>query len=72
MIGIGRDKKEPKTGYVDRKVGGSEHCFNCEHFIKSTSGCNGPKMKELSKQPKLPNGDVKVHAVGLCNFWEKD
>lgn len=71
MIGIGRTRPEPKTGYVDRKVGGREHCFNCHHFKKEESGCDGPKMKELSKQPKLKNGDVKVHAVGLCNFWEE-
>jgi hypothetical protein len=62
--------KEPKTGYQSHHPGSSEHCFNCEHFVKSESGCNGPKMKELSKQPRLPNGDVKVHAVAYCKFWE--
>ena len=61
---------EPKTGYVPHKPG-SEHCFSCEHFVKSESGCNGPKMKELSQQPKLENGDVKAHAVAWCRFWEK-
>lgn len=64
-------KPEAKTDYVPRKVGGREHCFNCEHFVESTDGCNGPKMKELSKQPRLPNGDVKVHPVALCKFWEE-
>jgi hypothetical protein len=67
-------KPEPKTGYVNRKVG-SEHCFSCEHFVKSEnkgeSGCNGPKMKALSTRPRLPNGDVKVHPVAWCKFWEK-
>lgn len=65
-------KKEPKTDYVDYKPGGSKHCFNCEHFIKESNSCDGPKMKELSQRPKLSNGNVKVHPVGLCKFWEKD
>lgn len=65
-------KGEPKTGYVDRKVGGNEHCFNCEHFVKSENGCNGPKMKELSKQPRLTDGNVEVHPVAYCKFWEKE
>jgi hypothetical protein len=62
--------KEPKTGYQSHHPGSSEHCFNCEHFKREESGCDGPKMKELSKRPKLPNGDVKVHPVAYCKFWE--
>ena len=65
-------KKEPKTDYVDYKPGGSKHCFNCSKFNKKASGCTGEKMKELSRRPRLPNGDVKVHPVGLCKFWKKD
>jgi len=65
-----RIKKEPKTGYVDHKPG-REHCFNCEHFVRAESGCNGPKMKELSERPKLANGDVKVHPIAWCRFWEE-
>jgi hypothetical protein len=64
--------KEPKTGYQSHHPGSSEHCFNCEHFVKAENGCNGPKMKELSKLPRLENGDVKVHAVAYCKFWEKN
>jgi hypothetical protein len=62
--------KEPKTNYVDYKVGGSKHCFNCGYFNRETSSCSGPHMEELSKRTKLPNGEVKVHPVGLCKFWE--
>ncbi len=62
--------KEPKTGYKSHNPGEKKHCFNCEHFVKSESGCDGPKMKELSKLPRLANGDVKVHAVAVCDFWE--
>jgi len=51
--------------------GSSEHCFNCIAFRKDESGCAGPKMKELSERPRLPNGDVKVHAVSYCNFWKE-
>jgi hypothetical protein len=63
--------KEPKTSYMSHKPGSSEHCFNCHHFVKAESGCNGPKMRELSERPKLPNGDVKVHSVSWCKFWEE-
>ncbi len=62
--------KEPKTGYQSHHPGSSEHCFNCEHFVREESGCNGPKMKEFSERPRLPNGDVKVHAVAYCRWWE--
>jgi hypothetical protein len=62
--------KEPKTGYVDYKVGGAKHCFNCEYFKKETRSCSGPNMEKLSERPKLPNGEVKVHPIGLCKFWE--
>lgn len=65
-------KKEPKTDYVDYKAGGPKHCFNCEYFVKEENGCKGPHMMELSKRPKLSNGHVKVHPVGLCKFWDKE
>jgi len=41
-------------------------------LAKKRAVVDGPKMKELSKHPKLKNGDVKVHAVGLCKFWEEN
>jgi hypothetical protein len=63
--------KEPKTGYMSHHPGSSEHCFNCINFVKEENGCKGPKMKELSERPKLPNGDVKVHPVAYCRFWEE-
>jgi hypothetical protein len=63
--------KEPKTSYMSHKPGSNEHCFSCEYFRKEESGCTGPKMKELSEQPRLPNGDVKVHPVSWCRFWEQ-
>jgi hypothetical protein len=65
-------KPEPKTSYVDYKPGGPKHCFNCEHFLREENGCDGPKMMKLSERPKLENGHVKVHPVGLCKFWEAD
>ena len=62
--------KEPKTGYQSHNPGSSKHCFNCSKFDREESGCTGEKMKELSTRPKLPNGDVKVHPVAYCKFWE--
>ena len=63
--------KEPKTGYQSHHPGSSEHCFNCEYFVKDESGCKGPNMMKLSERPKLSNGHVKVHPVAYCRFWEK-
>jgi len=65
------EQREPKTGYVDYKVGGAKHCFSCEYFNRETSSCFGPNMMKLSHRPKLPNGEVEVHPVGLCKFWEE-
>jgi hypothetical protein len=64
--------KEPKTGYQSHNPGSNKHCFNCKYFVKSENGCKGPHMKELSERPKLPNGDVKVHPVAVCKFWESE
>jgi hypothetical protein len=64
------EKGEPKTGYVDYKVGGAKHCFNCTRFNREKSSCSGPNMEKLSERPKLPNGEVKIHPVGLCHWWE--
>lgn len=62
---------EPETQYTSRKAG-DEHCKNCEHFVASENGCNGPKMKELSKRPKLKDGNVHVAPNSWCKFWEKN
>jgi hypothetical protein len=61
---------ESKTEYTPRKAG-DEHCSNCEHFLPSENGCNGPKMKAMSKQPRLSDGNVKVSSGGWCKFWEE-
>lgn len=60
---------EPKTEYTPRKEG-KEHCSNCEHFVASENGCNGPKMKAMSERPKLSDGNVKVSPQGWCKFYE--
>ena len=61
---------EPKTGYHIPSWESLKHCANCEHFKRKESGCDGPKMKELSQRPRLNNGDVKVTANAVCKFWE--
>lgn len=62
---------EDKTQYTPRKAG-SEHCSNCEYFVKSENGCKGPNMMKLSEQPKLPNGHVEVKPTGWCRFYERE
>jgi hypothetical protein len=61
---------EDKTGYRIPPIDDAKHCSNCEHFVRRESGCNGPKMKELSDRPRFENGDVKVSLIAVCKFWE--
>jgi hypothetical protein len=61
---------ESKTQYKPKSTTPGERCSNCEHFV-SPNGCNGPKMKLYSSQPRLADGNVKVAAAGHCKFWDK-
>lgn len=60
---------EPKTAYVAKSTTPGERCSNCSRF-ESPNECNGPKMIQLSKQPRSPEGNVIVAAAGHCKFWD--
>lgn len=61
---------ESKTSYVPRSVTPGERCTLCEHFETDENGCNGSKMRALSSQPRLADGDVLVQPTGWCQFFE--
>jgi hypothetical protein len=68
----GTDKlaHEPKTQYTPKSTTPNERCSNCEHYVASEHGCNGPNMKKLSQQPRLADGNVKIEPAGWCKFWD--
>lgn len=62
---------EPGTGYENPDGKGPFACHNCHHFDKSRSSCDQKQMKAVSKQPRNPNGTVKVEADGCCEFVDR-
>jgi len=85
MLGIGREKAkllqinsasvkgEPGTGFEKRKQGGKSgpfECSNCEHF-KNGNACDQKDMMKNSKEPKHPNGTIKVSGLDCCDYIER-
>jgi len=70
MINEKAIKGEAGTGY-EGPVGGAFRCGNCEYFNASTDGCHQDDMKENSKRPHLPSGDVEVEAGGCCEYIDR-
>lgn len=85
-LGIGRKKEdlvqinsasvhgEPGTGFEKREekgLSGPFECANCEYF-KNSNACTQKDMKKLSKQPRHPNGDVKVAGDDCCEYIERE
>jgi len=68
--GLDKLAAEPKTEYTPKSHTPGERCSGCEHYVVSEHGCDGPKMKVLSGQPRLSDGNVKVEPSGWCKFWE--
>lgn len=70
-------KGEPGTGYEPRIVGkkdkGDFACFNCHYYTDGLGGrgCDQMDMKTKSKQPRLPDGRVKVDSKGCCEYVER-
>jgi hypothetical protein len=58
---------EPGTGYEAAKNLGEFECENCKWFSKP-GACNQKDMKAKSKQPRLPDGKVKVDPEGCCEY----
>ena len=85
MIGVGRDrpklvqinsasiKGEPGTGFEKREEKGKSgpfECANCEYF-KEGNSCSQKDMKKLSKEPRHPNGNVKVTGADCCEYIDR-
>lgn len=64
-------KGEPGTGYEGPKGLGEFECENCEYFDAKTSSCGQKTMMAKSKQPRLPNGRVKVDPEGCCEYVDR-
>lgn len=80
-LGSGRKKKlvtinpaaikgEPGTGYEAPGDLGEFECGNCKYFT-APNACGQKDMKAKSKQPRLPDGKVKVDEAGCCEYVER-
>lgn len=58
---------EPGTGYEAPKDLGEFECENCK-FFTAPNKCNQRDMKRNSKQPRHPDGSVKVDPEGCCSY----
>lgn len=61
-------KGEKGTGFEKRGDKGPFECGNCRFFRQ---GCDQEDMKKKSKQPRLPNGLVKVDADDCCEYVDR-
>lgn len=62
-------KGDVGTGYEPPAGKGAFQCSNCEYF--KADSCGQKLMMERSKQPKLPNGRIKVDSNGCCEYIER-
>jgi hypothetical protein len=63
-------KGEPGTGFEKRGKKGPFECGNCEYF--KDGSCGQKDMMAKSKEPKLPNGRIKVAAEDCCEYIERE
>jgi hypothetical protein len=61
---------EQGTGFEKRGSKGPFECGNCEYF-KGSNACHQEDMKRYSKQPKWPDGTVKVDSADCCEYVER-
>jgi len=65
-INVSAIKGEPGTGFEKRGDKGPFQCSNCEYFM--CKSCWQKDMKRMSRQPRLPDGTVKVSAEDCCEY----
>lgn len=63
-------KGEPGTGFEKRGKKGPFECGNCEYYKEGS--CGQKDMMAKSKEPKLPNGRIKVAATDCCEYIERN
>jgi hypothetical protein len=66
-INLAAIKGEPGTGYEPAGDLGEFECENCKYFT-APNACDQKDMKAKSKQPRLPDGKVKVDPEGCCEY----
>lgn len=60
-------KGEEGTGFEKRGNKGDFNCRNCEYFVGGNA-CNQKDMMQRSKQPRWPDGTVKVEGLDCCEY----
>lgn len=70
LVKINSDAVQGEAGTGFRDVKQPLNCSTCHHFVNGNA-CNGQSMKKLSKQPKHPDGNVKVGAGDYCVYHER-
>ena len=63
-------KGEESTGFEKRGSKGPFRCDNCEYSVGGNA-CNQEDMKRYSKQPKWPDGTIKVDGPDCCEYIER-
>lgn len=62
-------KGEPGTGFEKAGDLGEFECGNCRFF--DGKSCGQIDMMQRSKQPRLPNGRVKVDEEDCCEYVDR-
>jgi len=62
---------EPGTGYENENGKGDFECGNCRYFDAASSTCGQKTMVAMSRQPKMPDGRVKVEEEGCCEYVDR-
>lgn len=70
FINVKALKGEEGTGFEKRGTKGPFECGNCEYF-KGGNSCHQEDMMKRSRQPKWPDGSVKVDALDCCEYVER-
>lgn len=58
---------ETGTGYEAFDDKGEFECSNCRWF-REPDRCHQSDMKERSRQPRHPDGSVKIDPEGCCDY----
>lgn len=69
LVNIEAIHGEEGTGFEKRGNKGAFECGNCSYY--DNHSCGQKDMMEKSKQPRLPNGRVKVEADDCCEYVER-
>lgn len=68
-IDVSAIKGEAGTGFEKRGDKGPFECGSCEYFTGHS--CREKNMRRMSKQPRLPDGTVKVDEDDCCEYIER-